>query len=48
MIAGYCGKSDEFSDAFYSFARAHVMQGDWDYETFKKAVMRGKAKATNN
>jgi hypothetical protein len=48
MIAGYCGESDEFSDAFYAFARAYAKQNECDYETFKKAVKRGKVKVTSN
>jgi uncharacterized protein (DUF2252 family) len=48
MVAGYCGESDEFSDAFYAFARAYAKQNECDYETFKKAVKRGKVKVTSN
>lgn len=42
MIAGYCGESDDFQDAMYSFAKAYAKQNDRDYELFKKAVKKGK------
>lgn len=48
MIAGYCGETDEFGDAFYAFARAYSKQNEQDYQTFKRAIKRGKIKVANN
>lgn len=42
IIAGYCGESDDFQGAMYSFAKAYAKQNDWDYELFKKAVKKEK------
>ena len=38
MIAGYCGESQEFSDAFFAFAKSYSSQNMKDYEQFRKAV----------
>jgi hypothetical protein len=45
MIAGYCGKSDEFCESMYTFARSYAKQNQEDYELFCKAVKKGVLKA---
>jgi len=42
MITGYCGQSEEFNEAMYSFARSYAKQNQADYEIFQKAVKSGK------
>ena len=44
MIAGYCGKSKEFNDAMYSFAKSYAKQNEQDYELFQEAVKSGRLK----
>jgi len=46
MISGYCGQSEEFNDAMYSFARSYAKQNQADYDIFKKAVKSGKLPVT--
>ena len=45
VIAGYCGRSKEFNDAMYSFARSYAKQNEQDFELFRKAVKSGRLKA---
>ena len=47
MIAGYCGQSNEFDDAMYSFARSYSKQNQADYEVFRKAVSKGRLPVTS-
>ncbi len=47
MIAGYCGESEDFQDAMYSFARSYSAQNETDYEAFKKAVKKGILKTAS-
>jgi uncharacterized protein (DUF2252 family) len=47
MISGYCGSSEEFSQAFYQFAKAYAKQNEQDYERFCKAVKTGKLKVAS-
>jgi len=42
MISGYCGKSKQFGEAMYSFAKAYAKQNDADYALFCKAVKSGR------
>jgi uncharacterized protein (DUF2252 family) len=42
MISGYCGESQEFGNALYSFAKSYAKQNQSDFEVFKKAVKSGK------
>jgi hypothetical protein len=45
MIAGYCGESNEFNEAMYSFAKSYAKQNEQDYEQFRKAVKSGRLQA---
>lgn len=47
MISGYCGESDDFSAAFYAFARSYAKQNERDFELFKKAVKSKKLKTAS-
>ena len=47
MIAGYCGESQEFSDAFFAFAKSYSSQNMKDYEQFRKAVKSGVLKVAS-
>jgi hypothetical protein len=47
MISGYCGSSEDFSQAFYQFAKAYAKQNEQDYERFCKAVKTGKLKVAS-
>jgi uncharacterized protein (DUF2252 family) len=47
MIEGYCGESEDFQDAMYSFARSYSAQNETDYEAFKKAVKKGILKTAS-
>ena len=42
MISGYCGETQEFDDAMYSFAQSYAKQNHADYEVFCQAVKAGK------
>jgi uncharacterized protein (DUF2252 family) len=44
MISGYCGKSKQFGEAMYSFAKAYAKQNDADYSAFCRAVKSGRLK----
>jgi len=48
MIAGYCGNSDEFNEAMYSFAKSYAKQNEQDYELFRKAVKSGRLTAAKS
>jgi uncharacterized protein (DUF2252 family) len=45
VIAGYCGRSKEFNDSMYSFARSYAKQNEQDFDLFRKAVKSGRLKA---
>jgi uncharacterized protein (DUF2252 family) len=47
MISGYCGDSQEFGDAFYSFAKAYAKQNEQDFDLFRKACKTGKLKVAS-
>jgi uncharacterized protein (DUF2252 family) len=47
MIAGYCGESEDFCEAFHSFARAYEKQNQQDFEVFKAAIKSGRLKAAS-
>jgi uncharacterized protein (DUF2252 family) len=47
MISGYCGETQEFSEAFHSFARAYARQNESDFDLFKKAVKNGKLRVAS-
>jgi uncharacterized protein (DUF2252 family) len=47
VIAGYCGRSKEFNDSMYSFARSYAKQNEQDFDLFRKAVKSGRLKAAS-
>ena len=45
-IAGYCGKSAALDNALAKFAKLYADQTESDYERFKKAIAKGRVRAT--
>jgi uncharacterized protein (DUF2252 family) len=45
MISGYLGKSDVFDRSIAEFSVAYADQAERDYETFVKAIRKGRLKA---
>jgi uncharacterized protein (DUF2252 family) len=46
MLSGYMGKSDAFDQAIAKFGVAYADQNEKDHAAFKRAVEKGKVKAT--
>ena len=42
MIAGYCGQSNELTEALYAFAKSYAKQNQQDFKVFCRAVENGK------